>query len=82
MASAMIQEMFAGHITPVAAAGFVGLMCLFNIGGRFFWASTVGLYRPQEHLLHFFILGIVCCLLMPWSANAGSTSWSVRVCRL
>ncbi len=39
-ASAMSQEMFPGHITPVAAAGFVGLMSLFNMGGRFFWAST------------------------------------------
>jgi Major Facilitator Superfamily len=39
-ASALSQEVFPGHITPVAAAGFVGLMSLFNMGGRFFWAST------------------------------------------
>jgi MFS family permease len=39
-ASAMSQEMFPGRVTPVAAAGFVGLMSLFNMGGRFFWAST------------------------------------------
>src|SRR5450756_3249624 len=39
-ASAMSQEMFPGHITPVAAAGFVGLMSLFNMGGRFLWASA------------------------------------------
>jgi hypothetical protein len=38
-ASAMSQEMFPGRVTPVAAAGFVGLMSLFNMGGRFFWAS-------------------------------------------
>jgi len=30
------------------AAGFGGLLSLFNIGGRFFWASAVRLYRPQE----------------------------------
>ena len=49
-ASAMSQEMFPGHVTAVAAAGFVGLMSLFNMAGRFFWASTVGLHGPQEHL--------------------------------
>ncbi len=49
-ASAMSQEMFPGKVTAVAAAGFVGLLSLFNMLGRFFWASTVRLYRPQEHL--------------------------------
>src|ERR1700733_6155247 len=38
-ASAMSQEMFPGRIPPVAAAGFVGLASLFNMLGRFFWAS-------------------------------------------
>ena len=50
-ASAMSQEMFPGHITPVAAAGFVGLMSLFNMGGRFFWASTSDYIGRQQHLL-------------------------------
>jgi hypothetical protein len=35
----MSQEMFPGRVTPMAAAGFVGLMILFNMAGRFFWAS-------------------------------------------
>src|SRR5580693_8103509 len=39
-ASAMSQEMFPGEVGAVVAAGFVGLMSLFNMGGRFFWAST------------------------------------------
>jgi len=38
-ASAMIQEMFKGKITASAAAGFVGLLSLFNMAGRFGWAS-------------------------------------------
>ena len=36
-ASPMVQEMFA--TTPAAAAGFVGLLSLFNLVGRFFWSS-------------------------------------------
>ena len=50
-ASAMSQEMFPGHITPVAAAGFVGLMSLFNMGGRFFWASTSDYIGRTQHVL-------------------------------
>ena len=49
-ASAMSQEMFPGQVTVTAAAGFVGLMSLFNMGGRFFWASVSDYHRPQEHL--------------------------------
>jgi MFS family permease len=36
-ASPMIQEMFKQ--TPAAAAGFVGLLSLFNLVGRFGWSS-------------------------------------------
>ena len=34
------------------AAGFTGLLSLFNIGGRFVWASLSDYLGPQEHLLH------------------------------
>jgi hypothetical protein len=36
----MIQEIFKGTISAEAAAGFVGLLSLFNMGGRFFWSSA------------------------------------------
>ena len=39
VASPMIQEIFSGRVTPEMAAGFVGLLSLFNMLGRFFWAS-------------------------------------------
>jgi hypothetical protein len=32
--------MFPGRVTAVAAAGFVGLTSLFNMAGRFIWASV------------------------------------------
>ena len=38
-ASPLIQESFPGRVTPAAAAGFVGLLSLFNLVGRFFWSS-------------------------------------------
>jgi MFS family permease len=53
-------------------AGFAGLLSLFNIGGRFFWASLSDYIGRKNTYYTFFILGIICYLLMSWSANAGS----------
>jgi MFS family permease len=43
-ASPMIQDFFRNGdtslVAPAAAAGFVGLLSLFNMGGRFIWSST------------------------------------------
>ncbi|MGZ5811742.1 MAG: OFA family MFS transporter [Xanthobacteraceae bacterium] len=54
------------------AAGFAGLLSLFNIGGRFFWASLSDYIGRKNTYFTFFLLGIACYLLMPWSANIGS----------
>src|SRR5512135_2934359 len=73
-ASAMSQEMFPGHITPVAAAGFVGLMSLFNMGGRFFWASTSDYIGRKNTYFVFFVLGTVLYALVPWTGSIGSVA--------
>jgi MFS family permease len=54
------------------AAGFAGLLSLFNIGGRFFWASLSDYIGRKNTYYTFFVLGIICYLLMPWSAGIGS----------
>jgi MFS family permease len=38
-AAPMIQDLFKGSITATAAVGFVGLLSIFNMAGRFLWAS-------------------------------------------
>jgi MFS family permease len=54
------------------AAGFTGLLSLFNIGGRFFWASlSDGIGRKATYYT-FFVLGILLYLSAPWAAHAGS----------
>ncbi|RUZ18518.1 MFS transporter, partial [Mesorhizobium sp. M7A.F.Ca.CA.001.04.1.1] len=58
-ASAMSQEMFPGRITPAAAAGFVGLLSIFNMLGRFFWASTSDYIGRKTTYAIFFALGVV-----------------------
>jgi MFS family permease len=71
-ASAMSQEMFPGHITAVAAAGFVGLMSLFNMAGRFFWASLSDLIGRKNTYFVFFALGIVLYSIVPTAGRIGS----------
>jgi MFS family permease len=71
-ASAMSQEMFPGRITPVAAAGFVGLMSLFNMGGRFCWASLSDYIGRKNTYFVFFILGIILYSIVPTAGAIGS----------
>jgi MFS family permease len=65
VASPMIQEIFAGRVTAAAAAGFVGLISLFNMGGRFFWASTSDLIGRRPTYAAFFLLGILLYSTVP-----------------
>ena len=54
------------------AAGFTGLLSLFNIGGRFFWASLSDHIGRKATYFVFFLLGISLYALAPWAAHAGS----------
>jgi len=71
-ASAMSQEMFPGRITPVAAASFVGLLSLFNMAGRFFWASTSDVIGRKNTYFVFFLLGLLLYAAVPSIAKMGS----------
>ncbi len=54
------------------AAGFTGLLSLFNIAGRFFWASLSDYIGRKNTYYTFFILGIVLYALAPTFAAMGS----------
>ncbi len=71
-ASAMSQEMFPGRVTPLAAAGFVGLMSLFNMAGRFFWASTSDIIGRKSTYFCFFVLGAILYAFVPTTGGIGS----------
>ncbi|HEX3915507.1 MAG TPA: OFA family MFS transporter [Steroidobacteraceae bacterium] len=71
-ASPMIQEMFPGRVTAVVAASFVGLMSLFNMLGRFFWASTSDFIGRRNTYMVFFLLGIILYALVPTFGHIGS----------
>jgi MFS family permease len=54
------------------AAGFAGLLSLFNIGGRFFWASLSDYIGRKNTYYAFFLLGIALYALAPTFAAMGS----------
>jgi MFS family permease len=54
------------------AAGFTGLLSLFNIGGRFFWASLSDKLGRKNTYYIFFLLGIVLYASAPSLARIGS----------
>jgi MFS family permease len=64
-ASPMIQDLFKGVIGPVAAGGFVGLLSLFNMGGRFFWSSTSDFIGRKPTYFIFLALGAALYLFLP-----------------
>lgn len=54
------------------AAGFTALLSLFNIGGRFFWASLSDKLGRKTTYMLFFLLGGFLYLSIPESANTGN----------
>lgn len=67
-------ELDKAQLTAIAgvAAGFTALLSLFNIGGRFFWASLSDKLGRKMTYVAFFLLGGVLYASMPGSAAAGS----------
>jgi MFS family permease len=71
-ASPMIQEMFPGRITVAAAAGFVGLLSLFNMAGRFIWSSASDYMGRRNTYMIFFVLGFLLYAAVPTIGDMGS----------
>ncbi len=63
------------------AGGFTGLLSLFNIAGRFCWASISDYFGRKKTYYTFFVLGIVLYASMPGLGAAGSvTLFVLAVC--
>ena len=67
-------ELDKGQLAAIAtvAAGFTALLSLFNIGGRFFWASLSDKLGRKLTYVVFFVLGGIMYFSVPGSAEAGS----------
>jgi MFS family permease len=71
-ASPLVQESFPGSVTPAAAAGFVGLLSVFNLVGRFFWSSLSDVIGRKGTYMIYLGLGMVLYALVPSFARAGN----------
>jgi MFS family permease len=74
-ASPMIQDFFrtgeGSLVAASAAAGFVGVLSLFNMGGRFVWSSTSDYIGRKPIYMIYLGVGIVLYLVL---ATLGSSA--------
>ncbi|PUA79717.1 MFS transporter [Nocardioides currus] len=79
-ASPMIQDFFrdgdTSSVSVAAAGGFVGVLSLFNMAGRFVWSSTSDLIGRKPIYMVYLGVGIVLYVLL---ALSGSTSTAIFV---
>jgi MFS family permease len=64
-ASPMIQNLFLGKVNALEAGGFVGVLSLFNMGGRFIWSSLSDFIGRKWTFLTFFVIGVSLYALLP-----------------
>jgi MFS family permease len=76
-ASPMCQNMFGA--SKEVAGGFVGLLSLFNMGGRFFWSSTSDLTGRKTIYGVYFLLGALLYVLVPVTQKVQSVTLFVLV---
>jgi MFS family permease len=76
-----INELSAEQKARIAAiaAGFTGLLSLFNILGRFFWASLSDRIGRKATYSVFFLLGIVLYASVPGAGHLGNIPLFVAI---
>ena len=80
-AGVSLTQLDAAHRDMIAAiaAGFTGLLSLFNIGGRLFWAALSDKIGRKTTYFVFFALGIVLYAAVPWTAHSGNKTLFVAL---
>ncbi|MBA2684436.1 MAG: OFA family MFS transporter [Gemmatimonadaceae bacterium] len=81
-ASPMSQDLFPGRVTAVIAGGFVGLLSIANMAGRFGWSSFSDVIGRKATYLAFFTLGPLLYILIPQSGRIQSVALFVLCCFL
>ena len=81
VAKTMMTEIFGTTlpvlVTATFAATYVVMISVFNMAGRFFWASTSDYIGRKKTYYIFFILGIVLYLSIPFWAQRVSVDPSI-----
>ena len=81
VAKTMMNEIFSSALPMVVngafAATYVLMISVFNMVGRFFWASTSDYIGRKKTYYIFFTLGIFLYLSIPYTASAMSINPSI-----
>jgi MFS family permease len=73
-----LGESERGQVATIAAA-FAGLLSLFNIAGRIFWASLSDRIGRKATYMAFFLLGIALYVSAPLAGEAGRVALFVTI---
>jgi len=78
VAKTMMSEIFGGSLPGIVdakfAATYVLMISVFNMVGRFFWASVSDYLGRKNTYTVFFVLGALLYLSIPWTAMQVSAS--------
>ena len=81
VAKTMMTEIFGSTLPSVATAAFAGtyvlMISVFNMCGRFFWASMSDFIGRKNTYHCFFVIGALLYLSIPYAASAVSADPSV-----
>ncbi|GHC20367.1 MFS transporter [Gemmobacter nanjingensis] len=81
VAKTMMSEIFGTTMPLVVTAAFAStyvlMISVFNMLGRFFWASTSDYIGRKPAYMIFFLLGTLLYLSIPYFASTGSASPSM-----
>jgi len=81
VAKTMMRDIFGTTLPDTVdatfAAWYVLMISIFNMVGRFFWASASDSLGRQRTYTIFFVLGILLYLSIPWTAYRVSVSPSI-----
>ncbi len=76
-ASLMAQDMFG--VSAAVAGGFVGLLSIFNMCGRFIWSSTSDYTGRKGVYAIYFLLGIALYCTIPYTEKIRNVTFFVIV---
>jgi len=83
-ASPMIQDFFrdggVSSVSVAAAGGFVGLLSLFNMAGRFAWSSTSDVIGRKPIYLVYLGVGMVLYALLALVGHAATALFVLLAC--
>ena len=78
VAKTMMSEIFGTGLPLVVTAAFAStyvlMISVFNMVGRFFWASTSDFIGRKATYMWFFVLGTILYLSIPYFASAGASA--------